>query len=139
MRTIIRPAVALAGSLALIGSLAGSASAADMTGAEIKSFISGKSVYLELGAGSVAAPGQGVIFYNEDGTALYKTGNGTMWHGTWAIKDNTACVVWKETPNNACTRYDKQGDAVSIINATTGQTRGKVLKTAPGNAEKLAP
>ena len=135
MRTLTRAVAALAGSVTLIGS----AYAADMTGAEIKSFISGKSVYLELGAGSAASPGQGVIFYNEDGNALYKTGNGTMWHGTWAIKDNTACVVWKETPNNACTRYDKQGDVVSIINATTGQVRGKVLKTAPGNAEKLVP
>lgn len=135
MRTLTRAVAALAGSVTLIGS----AYAADMTGAEIKSFISGKSVYLELGAGSAASPGQGVIFYNEDGNALYKTGNGTMWHGTWAIKDNTACVVWKETPNNACTRYDKQGDVVSIINASTGQVRGKVLKTAPGNAEKLVP
>ena len=127
--------LAVAGSLCLVGS----AMAADMTGAEIKEYISGKSVYLELGAGSVAAPGQGEIYYNPDGTALYKTGKGELWHGTWTIKDNTACVVWKETPNNACTRYDKTGEAISIINATTGQVRGKVTKTAAGNAEKLAP
>jgi hypothetical protein len=135
MRSIARLSILVAGSLAL----AGSAMAADMTGAEIKEFISGKSVYLELGAGSVAAAGQGVIFYDPAGTALYKTGKGEMWHGTWKIEGNTACVVWKETPNNACTRYDKTGDVVSIINATTGQTRGKVTKTAAGNAEKLVP
>ena len=136
MRIIARTVFALAGSTCLIGP----ALAADMTGAEIKEYISGKSVYLELGAGSVTgAAGQGVIFYDPAGTALYKTPKGEMWHGTWTIKDNSACVIWKETPNNACTRYDKQGDVISIINASNGQTRGKVLKTAAGNAEKLAP
>ena len=64
---------------------------------------------------------------------------GALWHGTWAIKDNTACTDWKEFPNNPCNKYDKQGDAVMQINAVTGQPRGKILKTADGNAEKLAP
>jgi hypothetical protein len=67
----------------------GSATAGELTGAEIKDLISGKSVYLELTAGSTAAPGQGVIYDALDGNALYKTAMGVMWHGTWAIKDNT--------------------------------------------------
>ena len=46
---------------------------------------------------------------------------------------------WKELPNNACTKYDKEGDTITFINAQTGQTRGKVVKTAAGNAENLAP
>ena len=136
MHTITRVGLTLTSSVCLIGT----ALAADMTGAEIKELITGKTVYLELAAGSVTgATGQGAIYYNTDGNALYKTAKGDMWHGTWTIKDNTGCVVWKETPNNACTRYDKQGDVITLINVATGQARGKITKTAAGNAEKLAP
>jgi hypothetical protein len=132
MQRIIMPAIASICTL-------GSATAGELTGAEIKDLISGKSVYLELTTGSTATPGRGVIYYAPDGNALYKTAMGVMWHGTWAIKDNTACIDWEERPNNPCAKYDKQGDNISIINVETGQTRGKVLKVAPGNAERLAP
>ena len=43
----------------------------------------------------------------------------------------------ENTPNNACTRYDKQGDTITLINIATGKARGKIVKTAPGNAENL--
>ena len=120
--------------------LVAAARAADLSGAEITKLISGKSVYLELTAASASAtPGQGVIYYAADGTALYKTATSVIWHGKWTVKDNTACIDWKEAPNNPCTRYDKQGDTISIINVATGQTRGKVVKVGDGNAEKLAP
>jgi len=127
--------------IAAIGSscLIGSATAAEMTGAEIKELVSGKTVYLDLTASVTGTNGTGVIYYDANGTLLYKTPKGVMWHGTWTINDNTACNDWKEMPNNACSKYDKQGDAVSIINVQTGQTRGKIVKTAPGNAENLAP
>ena len=120
--------------------LTGSAIAADMTAAEIKAFAIGKSVYLETTAASVTgSPGQGVIHWAEDGTAFYKTPSGAVWSGTWQIKDNTLCTEWKQRPAAPCGRWDKTGDAVSIIDAASGKTRAKVLKTAPGNAEKLAP
>jgi hypothetical protein len=122
------------------GLMLGSAVAADLTGAEIKDLITGKSVYLETTAASVTGtPGHGVIYYAADGTALYKTPKGVMWHGTWVIKDNSACVDWKEQPNNGCVKYDKQGATISIVTATTNQVRAKVVKVAPGNAENLAP
>lgn len=118
----------------------GSAMAADLTGAEIKDLITGKSVYLETTAASVTgSPGHGVIYYAADGTALYKTPKGMMWHGTWVIKDNSACVDWKEQPNNGCVKYDKQADTINIVTATTNQVRAKVVKIASGNAENLAP
>jgi len=118
----------------------GSSLAADMTAPEITALIVGKSVYLELTAASVTgASGQGVIYYSPDGTSLYKTAKGVMWHGTWTMKDNTVCNVWKETTNNACTGYVKDGGVISITNVSTGQVRGKVVKTADGNAEKLVP
>lgn len=136
MRIIQRSSLVLAATIGLIGS----AAAADLTGAEIKEFVSGKTVYLETTAASIAgSAGQGMIYYSADGTSLYKTPKGEMLHGTWVIKDNTLCTNWKEIPNNPCTRYDKQGDVVSILNAANGQTRAKITKTAAGNPEKLAP
>jgi hypothetical protein len=114
--------------------------AADMTDSEIKSFLSGKTVYLEAtGASSSGQAGQGVIYWAEDGTALYKTPSGAIFHGKWEIKGNTNCTNWKERPNMGCVRYDKMGDTVTVIDMASGQVRAKILKTAPGNAEKLAP
>ena len=136
MRIVARAIIVTAGVAGLIGS----ALAADMTGADIKAFLSGKTIYLETTAASATGkPGQGVIYWAEDGTALYKTPTGAMWHGKWEIKGNTLCADWKERPNNPCTRYDKTGDTVSVLDAVSGQTRAKIVKSAPGNAEKLAP
>ncbi len=116
------------------------AHAADMTGAEIKTFLSGKTAYLEATAASASGQaGQVVIYWAEDGTALYKTPSGTMMHGKWEIKGNTNCTDWKERPGTGCVRYDKTGDGATVIDAASGKVRAKIMKTAPGNAEKLMP
>jgi hypothetical protein len=118
----------------------GSALADDLTTAELKAFISGKSLYLQITADSAAGvPGQRVIYYAADGTSLYKTPTGATWHGTWETKDNQVCINWKERPNNACTRYAKNGDKVTIHVANSGALRATVVKTVAGNAEKLVP
>jgi hypothetical protein len=120
--------------------LLGSALAADMTGAEIKALLSGNTVYLETTtASSSGQAGQGVIYWAADGTALFKTPSGAIMHGKWEIKDNTNCTDWKERPGAGCVRYEKTGDAVAAIDAASGQLRAKIVKTAPGNAEKLTP
>ena len=120
--------------------LAGSALAADMTAADIRAFAIGKTVYLETTASSVTgAAGQGVLHWAEDGTAIYKTPTGAMWTGTWQMKGDLLCTEWKQRPPAPCGRWDKTGETVSIIDLATGQTRAKAVKTAPGNAEKLAP
>ncbi len=114
--------------------------AADMTGAEIKAFLSGKTTYLETTAASASGKaGQGMIYWAADGTALYKTPAGSVMHGTWATKGDQLCVDWKEKPNNACVRYAKDGDKVTVHDAQTGALRATVMKTAAGNAEKIAP
>jgi hypothetical protein len=135
MRTIERAVISAIGSIFLIGS----ATAADLTGAQIKELLSGNTIYLENTATSSGGAGQGVIYFAADGSALFKTAKGVILHGTWAIKENTQCVDWKEQPNNPCSRYDKQGDTITVINVVTGQSRGKIVKTAPGNAEKIGP
>jgi subtilisin family serine protease len=136
----MRTAQSLAPLLTCFCLLAGPAAAAELTGAEIKDLISGKTIYTETTAASVTGtPGKGFVYYAADGTALYKTPSGALWHGTWAVKDNTTCTNWKENPSAGCSKWDKQGDAVSIINSTTGQVRAKVAKIAPGNPENLAP
>jgi hypothetical protein len=120
--------------------LLGSALAADMTGADIKTLLSGKTAYLETTAASASGKaGNGVIYWNADGTALYKTPAGDTMHGKWQIKGNTVCTDWKEKPGSGCVRYDKTGDAVTAIDTASGKTRAKIVKTAPGNAEKLTP
>ena len=136
MCIVARAIVVTAGAVGL----AESALAADMTGTEIEAFLSGKTVYVETAAASATGKaGQGVVYWAEDGTALYKTPTGVIWHGKWEIKGNTACTDWKEKPNNPCLRYDKTGDTVTAINAVSGEIRGKVVKTTVGNAEKLTP
>jgi hypothetical protein len=118
--------------------LIGSALAADLTEAEIKDLLIGKTVYVETLAGtSTGAIGQGIIFYAPDGMAHFKTPKGELWQGKYTFKGNTLCTDWKQLPNNPCSRYDKQGDTVNIVNVATGQARAKVAKTAPGNPEKL--
>jgi hypothetical protein len=120
--------------------LAGTALGAELTGAEIRTLLYGKTVYLETTAASAAGKaGQGVIYWSEDGTAVYKTPDGSIMHGKSEVKGNTNCTEWKERPGTGCTRYDKQGDVVTIIDVKSGQTRAKILKTVPGNAEKLGP
>jgi hypothetical protein len=116
----------------------GSAAAADMTGGEIQSFISGKTGYGETTTESwTGTAGQGTIYWASDGSGLYKTPKGPVWHGTWTIKGNLYCTEWKEGRKRPCMRFEKQGDAVSFIDSETGKVRFKVTKTVPGNAENL--
>ena len=124
-----------------VAGLISPALAADMTGAEIKAFISGKTGYLETTADGVTGKsGQSALYWAEDGTVLYKTPTGALWHGKWEIKGNTNCTDWKERqPPVPCTRWDKTGDTYTIIDAATGKARAKVVKIAPGNPEKLVP
>ena len=136
MRTIACAIIVATG----VGGMMESALAADLSAAEIKAFLSGNTVYLETTAASASGQaGQGVIYWAEDGTALYKTPAGAVMHGKWEIKGNTNCTDWKERPSTACVRYDKTGDTVTVIDGASGQIRAKIVKTAPGNAEKLAP
>jgi hypothetical protein len=60
-------------------------------------------------------------------------------HGTWVIKGNTNCTDWKERPGSGCVRYDKTGGTVTAVDAASGKTRAKIVKTAAGNAENLKP
>jgi len=119
------------------GLCATGAQATEMTSADIKALISGNTAYISLNPGGSAGVGDGMIFYNTDGTATFKTPNGPIWHGTWTVKDNTACIDWKELPNNPCTRYEKQDADIVLINVATGKPRGKLVKVVPSNPEKL--
>ena len=136
MRLAAHAIVVTAGVVGLVGS----AFATDLTGPEIKTFLSGNTVYLETTAASSSGQaGQAAIYWAADGTALFKTANGSLMHGTWVIKDNTNCTDWKERPGAGCVRYDKTGDRITAIDAASGKVRATVVKVVAGNAEKLAP
>ena len=136
MRSIRHISVVAIGSLSLIGS----ATAAELTSAEVKDLLTGKTVYVEVTPDTTTGiPGKGVFYYAPDGTVLYKRAEGVLWHGTWKIQDNTGCIDFKESPNNPCSKYDKSGDTIVAINTATGKVRVKVLKSVAGNAENLLP
>ena len=119
---------------------AGPAAAAEMSGAELKDFLSGNTLYNETTAASASGvAGQTVLYYAPDGTVLFKTAKGAIWHGTWTLKGNLVCNDWKEAPNTPCRKYDKQGGAITVLNSENGQVVAKIVKSAPGNPEKLAP
>ena len=131
MRRLAQAVIVATGAVGIISS----SIAADMTGAEIKAFLSAKTAYLETTAASAAGvAGQVVIFWAEDGTALYKTPSGTIMHGKWEIKGNTNCTAWKERPSTGCVRYDKAGDVVTVIDAGNGQTRARRSRATIGIA-----
>jgi hypothetical protein len=114
------------------------ARATDMTGSQIRSLISGKSVYVKLND-EAAAGNHGVIYYGEDGNALFRGDQGRVWHGTWSIKGNAACVEWVEEPANPCSRYKSSRGIVEIINASTSRPRGTILRVKRGNVENIRP
>ena len=134
-----RSIASLFATTATIGMM-GSAFGAAMTDAEIKTFLSGMTAYLETTAASTSGKaGQAVIYFAEDGKALYKTPSGDVWHGTWTTKNDQLCADWKEKPNNACLKYDKEGDLITVHDANSGELRATVVETAHGNAENIAP
>jgi hypothetical protein len=113
---------------------------ADMSTEELRKFLVGRTYYLEVAAGgTLATAGHATLYFATDGVVLNRVPSGKIQQGTWTIKDNSVCVAWKDLPPNPCSRYDRQGDVVSVINMATGQARGKIIKTADGNPENLAP
>jgi hypothetical protein len=117
-----------------------SAIAADMSTEELHKFLIGRTYYLDVTAGgSLAQTGQATLYFAPDGTVLNRVPSGKIQQGGWTIKDNAVCVAWKDLPPNPCSRYDKQGDVVTVINISTGQPRGKIVKTVDGNVENLTP
>ena len=115
-----------------------SAKAGDLAGAEITKLISGNTVYIEFNAVNVnTGAGPGVLYYAADGKVTGKFPNGSAPKGIWVMKDNTSCITWDGQPPNPCTKYDKQGEVVTLINTGDGKPRGKIVKTSAGNAEKL--
>ena len=136
MRSVSSAIIVTTGVVGLIGS----ALAADMTGAEIKAFLTDRTTYLETTTASATGEvGQGAIYWATDGTALFKTPTGPVFHGKWEIKASTICIDWKERPSMGCVRYDKTGDVVTAIDIASGEARARIVKTALGNAENLVP
>lgn len=111
-----------------------------MSADELKKSLTGRTHYLDVAAGgTLAQGGQAILYFAPDGTVLNRVPSGKIQQGTWTIKENTVCVEWKDLPPNPCSRWDKQGDVVTIINLGTGQPRGTISKSADGNAENLKP
>lgn len=114
--------------------------AADVSTDELRQFLVGRTYYLETTiGGTLAQSGQAILYFAPEGNVINRIPSGKIQQGAWTIKDNTVCVVWKDLPPNPCSRYDRQGDLVTVINAQTGQPRGKITKSADRNVEGLKP
>ena len=109
----------------------------ELTGADITTLVSGNTLYLELPGGGPRGKGPAAIYYSADNKVAAKFPSGQTPKGTWSIKGNSICVVWEDMPTNPCTGYRKTGDKIDVINLETGQSRGPLTKTAPGNPDKL--
>ena len=129
-----------AASISVIALLSTPAIAADMTGDELGKFLIGRTYYLEVTAGgTLAHSGRAILYFSPDGVVLNRIPSGKIQQGAWTIDGNTVCVTWKDLPPNPCSRYDKQGDVVTVINIATGQSRGRIIKTADGIVENFKP
>ncbi len=116
------------------------AAAAEMTADEIKAFVSGNTVYIQTAVtSSTGDAGPGAVYYHPAGTVLYKTPKGQVWHGSWALRGDKFCVEWSEAKEYPCAQFERHGRAVIMVSLESGLLRAKVLRTAPGNAEQLAP
>ena len=119
--------------------MAETASAEEMTGEEITKLISGKTVYFDLTTASTAGVGKGIIYFGLEGSVLYKRPKGESWHGKWSPRANMLCIDWKELPSNPCSKWDKQGETITILNSANNHIRATVSKVADGNIEKMVP
>ncbi|HXD47021.1 MAG TPA: hypothetical protein VN655_18005 [Pseudolabrys sp.] len=114
--------------------------AEDMSSDQLRKFLVGRTYFLEVTAGgTLAHAGQATLFFAPSGVVLNRIPSGKIQQGTWTIKDNTVCVEWKDLPPNPCSRYDKRGDVVTVVNIATGRPRGRIVKSVDGNAENLTP
>lgn len=126
--------------LGLVGMSQITAMAADMSTDELRKFLIGRTYYLEVASGgTLATTGQAALYFDSNGLVLNRVPSGKIQQGAWTIQNNMVCVVWKDLASNPCSRYDKEGDIVYVINMATGQRRGKIIKSADGNAENLVP
>ena len=109
-----------------------------MTGADITKLVSGNTAYIQFdGTTGNTGAGLGLIYYATDGKVATKFPNGNALKGVWVIKDNTSCITFEGRPPNPCTKYDKEGEVITLINTADGKARGKIVKFAAGNPEKL--
>jgi hypothetical protein len=123
--------------LAVVASalFAGSVAAAELTGAEISSLLTGKTAYIEFAASTLTAAGAGAIYYSPQGKVAAKLPDDKKATGVRTIKGNTFCVAWADRPVSPCSKLEKDGDTYKIINAETGELRGTITKIVDGNPD----
>ena len=137
MRKILVSALAPVLAVTIAALSAQSATAADLTGAELASMFHGKTAYIEFsGDNAATGKGQGAIYYQADGKVAGRLPNGQMRKGMRTIKDNTACLGWDGGPPPICSRLERDGDKVKII-GVDGKSPGTITKIVDGNPEKL--
>jgi len=104
-----------------------------MTGAQLDALMTGNTVYLtEPNSG-----GEIVLWYGADGKAMARLPSKSMLDGTWSIKGDSSCIVWRYSPKDSCSKLIKRADEMVLLEADTNRLLGTVTRIVPTNVENL--
>ncbi len=125
----------------MISGLAGGAVSAETTldAAQLDGLLTGNTVYIAVPPGGPGGENGGMapFKYGGDGTASARLPAGLTLVGSWTIDGDQYCVDWDNGPRNSCSRLVKDGEAIRIVDAASGEPRGAIDHIRPGNPEGL--
>ena len=101
--------------------------------------LTGNTLYLNVPPGGAAGPDGAIVpfRYGADGSASARLSDETTLVGTWSIDGERYCVDWDDGPKGSCTTLVKGAEAITLVDAATGEARGTVERIVPGNPEGL--
>lgn len=121
--------------------LAGSAARAEepVTAEQLKTLITGNTLYVEIPAGAPGAPDGGTapIYYAGNGSAAALLPSGLKLVGRWALEEDQYCIDWDNGPKNSCTQLIRREQGFVVMDANLGEPRGIVTRFSTGNPENL--
>lgn len=125
----------------MIGAITVGAAQAEtvLNAAQLDGLLTGNTVYIAVPPGGPGGENGGMapFRYGSDGAASAALPNGTTLVGTWSINGDSYCVDWENGPKGSCSRLVKDGSAIRIVDASTGDPRGAIDHIRPGNPEDL--
>lgn len=106
---------------------------------QLDALLTGNTAYITVAEGNAAAPngGMAAFKFGADGASAAKLPTGTMLVGKWRLDDGKYCVYWDGGIQNSCTKIVKSADGIMLMDAATGEARGRIEKIVTGNPESL--
>ncbi|MEL7297305.1 MAG: hypothetical protein AAGJ86_06560 [Pseudomonadota bacterium] len=110
-----------------------------MAGAELAGLLTGNTVYILVPPKTNDESTESLVpfKFGADRSAVARLSNDTTLVGTWTIDGDQYCVDWNNGPKNSCSRLLRSSTMIRIVDAATGDPRGRIAKIVPGNPERL--